>query len=191
MQDKRQAAKERRTVLLSAEEVIDKLGAERTLGRDLAAVLTRQIAYLAVLRRRRVAHVQLAAVLGVEVAHGGGAVSVAGDGERVDVPVEGAVGGLVGEVSDVDGELDAGWGADGLDGALDCVADEGVEHGVWEGGEVGGGGLVGLRGCWAVDGCVACVWGEWGDDGALECVDAGERGASCSWDDGEDTGLGG
>lgn len=165
--DEREAAEERGTSLLGAEEGVDEAGGEAALGGDFASVLAGQIADLAGLGRGCVAHVQLAAVLRVEVAHGGGAVAVRGDGHGVDVPGEGAVLGLAGEVGDVDGEFDAFGCAHGGDGALDGAADERVEHEVWEGSDVGVGGLVGLRGCWAVDGRVACVGWEWADDGTL------------------------
>ena len=49
------------------------------------AVLAGQVAGLAGLWRLDLARVQLAAVGGVQVRHGGGTVSVRGDGELVDV----------------------------------------------------------------------------------------------------------
>lgn len=189
MQHHGQRAKERGAPLLSAEEVVDVASAEATRGGNLA-VLASEVADLAVLRGGGVAGVEFACVLGVEVAEGGGAVSIRRDGEGVDVVREGAVGGLVGQVGDVDGELDARGGTDGGDGAGDGAADVGVEHEGGEGRDVGVLWLGGLRGCGPVDGRVAGVYGELVDDGAFKCVDAGERGAAGFWDDGEDAGFG-
>lgn len=174
MQHKRQPTEERRTPRHRTEIAIHETRGEVTSGHDLAAVLAGQIADLACRGVSCVAHVQFANVLRVEVAHGRGAVAVAGDGHCMDVPCEGAVHGLRGEVAEVHAELHAGHGAYGFYGALDGRTDERVEHGGWERGDIGGGGLVGLGWRGTVDAAVGWIGRERGDDGTLEGVDACE-----------------
>jgi hypothetical protein len=60
-------------------------------------MFTGQIARLAGLRREHLAGMVFAAISGVEVAEGCGAVAVCGNGESVDVVDEGAVEGGRGE----------------------------------------------------------------------------------------------
>lgn len=61
-------------------------------------MLSGQITDLTSLWQCGIAHDELAAVGGIQVAHGCGAVSVSRDGESVDVPGEGTELGLIGQI---------------------------------------------------------------------------------------------
>lgn len=118
-----------------------------------------------------------------------GAVSVAGDGQCVDVPCKGAKQRLVGEIGQVDGEADALGRASGFNAAGDGGVDKGVVLLAGHHGAVRGRGLVGGCGCCALEtagfaGEIAWGWREGRDDGALDCVDACEgRGGGSGGDD--------
>lgn len=187
MKHKAQSTKEALTPLLGAQIRIHKFGVKGTGRSNLAAMLARQIAHLTRLRRSSIAHDVLAAIGGVEMRQRGCAVSIGWDREGVDVPVEGAQGGLVGEVGDVDGESCAGGLTYGFDAALHHGPDERVEHARGECGAVGCRRLVGDGRGGAKEPRVAWLGRHRGDDSPLESGDAGEGGLGGEFR--EDTGF--
>lgn len=150
------------------------------------SVLASQVTGLACLGCSYLAWVVLAAVGGVEVTKGGGAVAIGWDWEVVDVVDEWTVGGFGWEASEVDGEDDtrATSGRDTGDGTSDGGASQVVKVGCWENG------LVGC--CWetGLDGGIAAWTGEaWVcrtvvDNGALFSLDTSKRcGSRQDWED--------
>lgn len=111
-------AKESRATGISAQERISILRHECRC-RNIA-MLAREVANLAGGGCADVAWVVLAAVGRVEVAHGGAAVAVGGDGEGVDVVDEGSVRGFGGEAGEVHGDVDAAAARSGGDHDAPC-----------------------------------------------------------------------
>lgn len=115
MQNESKTAKESRAGRIGAQVRVSEGRREIADSHNLAAVLASKVTNLAGLRHRSVAHDEFTTVGRVEMREGGCAVAVRWDGERVDVPVERSVHGLVGETHEVDGETRAIGGSYTLD----------------------------------------------------------------------------